>query len=140
MPRVYTYVRSATAEGSAQPNPSEPFGPWLARHPDAEIAGSFEDLGVSGLTSTEERPGFAALLAALKTEPAEIVLVPSLEHLTRDRGALPQILAHLTSLRVQLLTVERLPTGHAGQQRLTQSVLDAIQTYGRQRRSRKARV
>lgn len=140
MPRVYTYTRSATEEPNAQPKHAASLQAWLAKYPDHSLAGAFEDRGVSGLTPPAERPGFKALLTALQTEPVEVVLVPSLEHVTRDRGALPEILAHLPWQRVRLLTVESLPNESIGEQLLAQSVLAAIQTYSRQRRSRRARV
>ena len=140
MPRVYTYTRSATEEPNAQPKHAASLQAWLAKYPDHSLAGAFEDRGVSGLTPLDQRPGFKALLAALQEAPAEIVLVPSLEHISRDRGALPEILAHLPWQRVRLLTVESASDQSVGEQLLAQSVLAAIQTYQRQRRSRKARV
>ena len=86
MPRVYTYTRSATDEPNAQPKHDAALHAWLAKYPDHSLAGAFEDRGVSGLTPPDQRPGFKALLAALSVEPAEIVLVPALEHVSRDRG------------------------------------------------------
>ena len=140
MPRVYTYTRSATNEPNCHAAHDAALRAWPAKVPDHSLAAAFEDLGVNGLTPPAERPGFKALLAALQTEPVEVVLVPSLEHVTRDRGALPQILAHLPWQRVRLLTVESLPNESIGEQLLARSVLAAIQTYSRQRRSRRARV
>lgn len=140
MPRVYTYTRSATDEPNAQSTHDAALHAWLAKYPDHTLVGAFEDHGVSGLTPLDQRPGFKALLAALDAEPAEVVLVPSLEHVSRDRGALPEILAHLPWQRVRLLTVESLPNESVGEQLLARGVLDAIQTYSRQRRSRRPRV
>ena len=140
MPRVYTYLRSATEEPGASDTRRAPLDAWFAANPEAQLAGAFEDIGVSGLTPPHERPGFGALLAALKADPVEIVLVPSLEHVSRDRGALPAIPALLPWRQVRLLTAESLPNENVGEQILTQSVLAAMQTYSRQRRSRKTHV
>lgn len=140
MPRIYTYTRSATNEPDTQSKHDAALQAWLARYPDHSLAGAFEDRGVSGLTPPDQRAGFKALLAALQAAPAEIVLVPALEHVSRDRGVPSMVCAQLRLGGVRLLTTENLPTEGVGEQIVAQGVLSAIEEYRRLRRSRKARV
>lgn len=140
MPRVYTYTRSATEEPDTQPKHDAALQAWLAMYPDHILAGAFEDRGVSGLTPPDQRPGFKALLAALQAAPAEIVLVPALEHISRDRGVPTLVCQHLRLQGARLLTTANLPTESVGEQIVAQSVLSVIEEYRRLCRSRRARV
>lgn len=140
MPRVYTYTRSATDDPNNHAKHDAALHAWLAKYPDHSLAGAFEDRGVSGLTPPEQRTGYKALLAALQEAPAEVVLVPALEHISRDRGVPSMVCAQLRLGGVRLLTTENLPTEGVGEQIVAQGVLSAIEEYRRLRRSRKARV
>ncbi len=140
MPRVYTYTRSATEEPNAQPKHDAALQAWLAKYPDHSLAGAFEDRGVSGLTSPAERPGFKALLAALQAAPAEVVLVPALEHVSRDRGVPAMVCQQLLLTGTRLLTTQSLPSEGVGEQIVAQGVLSAIEEYRRLSRSRRTRV
>ena len=95
MPRVYTYTRSATDDPNNHAKHDAALQAWLAKYPDHSLAGAFEDRGVSGLTPPEQRTGYKALLAALQEAPAEVVLVPALEHISRDRGVPSMVCAQL---------------------------------------------
>ena len=140
MPRIYTYMRSATEEPDAKTQHDAALHAWLAKYPDHSLAGAFEDRGVNGLTPPDQRAGFKALLAALQEVPAEIVLVPALEHVSRDRGVPSMVCAQLWLRGVRLLTTESSPTEGVGEQIVAQGVLSAIEEYRRLRRSRRARV
>lgn len=140
MPRVYTYRRIATEEAVADPNPSAVLDAWIARHPEHELQGSYQDLGVSGLTPPEERPGFQALLAAMAQEQGDtVLLVPAFHHLSRRPGVPQELRQQLARRGVRLLTPESPPDEGLGEQRLVEGVLSAIQEYRRSlRRSRRA--
>ena len=140
MPRVYTYTRSATDEPDTQPKHDAALQAWLAQYPDHTFAGAFEDRGVSGLTPPDQRAGFKALLTALQAAPADIVLVPALEHVSRDRGVPAMVCQQLLLTGTRLLTTQSLPSEGVGEQIVAQGVLSAIEEYRRLRRSRKARV
>lgn len=126
MSRVYTYTRSATGAPAAQQAHDAALRAWLARHPGYTLAGAFEDLGVSGLTSPAARAGFQALLAALQAAPADLVLVPSLDRVSRDLGVLCEVREQLWGQGVRLLTVESAPEAAEAETRLFREVVAAV--------------
>ena len=105
MLRVYTYVRRAQANPRGE---EDPFAAQVAQHPDHTLVGAFDDLGLSGLTAPQDRPGFQALLAAHTREPAEILLIPAVHHLSRDRRTLAARFSWLSRLGLAVLIGEQL--------------------------------
>lgn len=96
MPRIVTYCRSATSAPSVTLDDAErQLAELVAALPAHALAGAFRDLGASGAGRPQDRSGFRALLAAQAGEPAEILLLPALHHLTRDRAAVPALVADL---------------------------------------------
>ena len=111
MPRIVTYCRFAT------PMPTEriagierQLAALVASLPEHALIGAFHDQGVSGLSLPDDRPGFQALLSAQAREPAEILLLPALHHLTRDREVVLDQLATLTTQGLTVRTSEDLVT------------------------------
>lgn len=96
MPRIVTYCRVA-AQDPARPLDAHELKlrALIARHPQHRHIGAFHDIHCSGLSPALERPGLGALLTSLAANPAEILLVPALHHLTRDARALPGLRAAL---------------------------------------------
>lgn len=105
MLRVFTYLRCA----SGRPAPGadvDPFGPWFEAHPYATRGADFDDLGVSGLTLPDRRPGFAALLAAIDADKPDFILVYSWACLGRS-PLVSSFARHLIDRRgVDLLSVD----------------------------------
>ena len=103
MLRIYTYLRRAQTVPHGE---EDAFAAWFEAHPYATRDADYTDLGVSGLTVPGQRPGFAALLAALEADKPDFVLVRRQEDLGRS---LPVALLarNLIDLRgVDLLCVE----------------------------------
>lgn len=111
MPRIVTYCRFAT------PPPPEriaelegQLAALLASLPEHALVGAFHDQGMSGLSLPQGRPGFQALWVAQARAPAEILLLPAIHHLTRDREALLLLIADLTERGLTVRTREDLLT------------------------------
>lgn len=140
MPRVYTYTRSATEERLPDPQPDAALTGWLARYPNMQVLGAFSDRGVSGLTPFEARPGGAALLAALRQQPADIVLVPAWHHAARDRGLRMQLRRDLSALGARLLSSVSLPDDGLEEEAVVRAVMAALHTPARARKPRRSRT
>lgn len=103
MPRIVTYCRSATAEDAARlATASDALTTLIAAHPEHRLVDAGRDLGVAGLGDPLERPGLRALLEGLDREPAEILLLPAIHHLTRDRDRLAPTLAAFAQRGLQV--------------------------------------
>lgn len=103
MLRVYTYIRRAQTEAPLH----DPFDAWFKAHPYATRSANYTDLGVSGHLMPTNRPGFSALIDALKADRPDFVLIERLEDLGRDLGA-TLLARNLLNLHdVDLLCVER---------------------------------
>ena len=109
MPRIVTYCRAASAEDPDRlASLQRQLTAQVAQHPDHTLVGAFDDLGLSGLTAPQDRPGFQALLAAHTREPAEILLIPAVHHLSRDRRTLAARFSWLSRLGLAVLIGEQL--------------------------------
>ena len=96
---VYGYARTARDSPI-----NEKIQRWHIEHWAAAqgqiITGTFADLGVSGLSTPQKRPGFSALLARL--EPADKLVIFEFDRLSRDRNDLLTLLDRLNDLSVSI--------------------------------------
>jgi site-specific DNA recombinase len=75
----------------------------LAEQMRCEVVGVFSDSALSG--SIEARPGLQALLSAVKSGAAEIVVAEALDRISRDQEHIARIFKQLTFLQVRLKTI-----------------------------------
>ena len=106
MPRIVLYARAADRVPSEQIDALTRALAPLSQH---TLLGAYSD-HASGYTSPWRRPGLRALLAAQARAPAEVLLLPALHHLTRDRLALPALLRALQQRGLPVRTWDELPT------------------------------
>lgn len=82
--KAVLYVRVSTEDQNLGPEAQRvAMARWCADHGIAAV-GVFEDLGVSGGTSIERRPGLLAALDAVRLHGAGVLLVAKRDRLARD--------------------------------------------------------
>lgn len=82
--RAVAYVRVSTDRQDLSPDAQlEAIGRWTREH-GARVVATFEDLGISGATPIEKRPGLLQALDALKTHGAGVLIVAKRDRLARD--------------------------------------------------------
>lgn len=111
--RVAIYLRVSTADQSLE-NQRLELNEVVARH-GWNVVAVFEDHGVSGAKSRNERPGFNRLCRAVSRREFEQVLVWSVDRLGRSLQDLLAFLAELRAKGVELyLHQQGLDTGTPG--------------------------
>jgi site-specific DNA recombinase len=84
--RAVGYVRASTDDQKLTPEAQRDAIERYARDRGIAIVSWFEDLGVSGATPLEKRPGIMAAIDALPRERAGALLVLRRDRLARDKG------------------------------------------------------
>lgn len=82
--KVVGYVRVSTDEQTLGPAAQRAALVRWCDHNNAELADVFEDIGVSGGTALDKRPGLVRALAALREHRAGVLLVAKRDRLARD--------------------------------------------------------
>lgn len=104
---------------------------WCARA-GVELLAVFEDVGVSGASPLEKRPGLLQALAALETHDAGVLLVARRDRLARDvvLAAMTDRLAERVGARVVSCAGEGTDADDPASQ-LMKTLLDAFSQYER---------
>ena len=128
---VVGYVRVSTDEQALGPEAQrEAIGAWCARE-GAELVEVHADLGVSGGTPVEKRPGLKLALDTLAREGAGVLLVAKRDRLARDVvvGAVAERLVERLGARV--LTADGTGNGDGPEQQLMRHLINAFAEYER---------
>ncbi len=99
-----------------------------------EVVESFDDLGVSGATELEDRPGLAAILDRVESNGVRIVLVERADRLARDLMVQEVIVAQFVAAGVRVLTADGVDLATADDdptRRLIRQVLGAVAEFDR---------
>jgi DNA invertase Pin-like site-specific DNA recombinase len=100
---------------------------WCARH-DAELVAVHEDIGVSGATPLEKRPGLTDALDGLVVDGAGVLLVAKRDRLARDLiiGAVVERMAERAGARV--LSADEVGNGEGPEHQLMRNLLMSFAT------------
>jgi DNA invertase Pin-like site-specific DNA recombinase len=96
------YIRCSTTEQELSPDAQRAALTRWANAQGVELVGVFEDVGVSGGTVLEKRPGLLAALDALRTTGSGVLLIAKRDRLARDVvvAAMAERLVERTGARV----------------------------------------
>lgn len=125
------YVRASTDRQDLSPDAQrDALARWCASH-GARLAMVHEDLGVSGGTDLDKRPGLVAALDALKAHGAGVLLVAKRDRLARDVvvAAMVERLAERSGARV--LAADGTGNGDGPEAMLLRGIVDVFAQYER---------
>lgn len=129
--RVVGYVRVSTDEQALGPEAQkEAIAAWCGREA-AVLVAVHEDLGVSGGTPVEKRPGLNLAIDVLASEKAGVLLVAKRDRLARDVvvGAVAERLVERLGARV--LAADGTGNGEGPEQQLMRHLINAFAEYER---------
>jgi DNA invertase Pin-like site-specific DNA recombinase len=129
--KVVGYVRVSTDEQALGPEAQkEAIRAWCEAH-DARLCAVHEDIGVSGGTPVEKRPGLNLALDALAEHGAGVLLVAKRDRLARDVliGAVAERLVERLGARV--LAADGTGNGDGPEQQLMRHLINAFAEYER---------
>jgi DNA invertase Pin-like site-specific DNA recombinase len=125
------YVRVSTDEQALGPEAQrEALNAWCEAH-DCRLCATFEDIGVSGGTPVEKRPGLNLALDALSEHGAGVLLVAKRDRLARDVvvGAVAERLAERLGARI--LSADGTGNGDGPEAQLMRHLIDCFASYER---------
>ena len=128
---VVGYVRVSTDEQALGPEAQRAaIEAWCERD-GAELVAIHADLGVSGGTPVEKRPGLNLALDAIKQEGAGVLLVAKRDRLARDVvvGAVAERMAERLGARV--LSADGTGNGDGPEHQLMRHLIDCFASYER---------
>jgi len=128
---VIGYIRVSTDEQGLGPEAQrEAIEAWCEAH-GAALCGLYEDIGVSGATPFEKRPGLTQALSALSDERAGVLLVAKRDRLARDVviGAVVERLAERQGARV--MAADGTGNGDGPEHQLVRHLVNAFAEYER---------
>lgn len=129
--KVVGYVRVSTDEQALGPEAQRvALARWCNAN-GAELVTVHHDLGISGATELERRPGLLAALDALRTSGAGVLLVAKRDRLARDVvvAAMVERLAERAGARV--LTADGTGNGDGPESGLMRGIIDVFSQYER---------
>ena len=129
--KVVGYVRCSTEDQHLGPEAQrEALARWCAAN-GAELVAVHDDLGVSGGTELDKRPGLLAAIDALQAHGAGVLLIAKRDRLARDVvvSAMVERLAERAGARV--LTADGTGNGDGPEALLMRSIVDAFAQYER---------
>jgi DNA invertase Pin-like site-specific DNA recombinase len=125
------YVRVSTDEQALGPEAQrEALSAWCEAH-GCRLCATFEDIGVSGGTPVEKRPGLNLALDALAENGAGVLLVAKRDRLARDVvvGAVAERLAERLGARI--LSADGTGNGDGPEAQLLRHLIDCFASYER---------
>ena len=125
------YIRCSTSRQDLSPVAQRAAIEDWARRKGASIAAWYEDIGVSGGTELEKRPGLLAATEALRTESAEVLVVAKRDRLARDVlvSALVERLCERQGARI--FSADGAGNGEGPEAQLMRTMIDAFAAYER---------
>lgn len=128
---VVGYVRVSTEDQRLGPDAQRAaLEAWCAQH-RARLVAVHEDLGVSGGTDVERRPGLTAALGALRTHGAGVLLVAKRDRLARDVVVAAVVEQLAASCGAQVLAADGVGNGEGPEAALMRTITTAFAAYER---------
>lgn len=129
--RAVAYIRVSTDEQALGPVAQrDAIGRW-AKARGVTIVAVHEDLGVSGGAKLDECPGLMAAVAALKTQPAGLLVVAKRDRLARDVMKAGMIEALVERQGATVVSAAGEGEGNDPTAKLMRTIVDAFAEYER---------
>ncbi len=129
--RVVAYVRVSTEEQALGPEAQrDAIRRWCETN-RAELAATFEDLGVSGGLELDKRPGLLAALEALREHHATVLLVAKRDRLARDVMVAAMVSRLAEKAGAQVLSADGTGNGDGPEALLMRNIVNAFAEYER---------
>lgn len=125
------YVRASTTEQHLTPHAQREALEAHCRARGLRLVAVYEDLGVSGGTPVDRRPGLLSALGALRSHGASVLVVAKRDRLARDVvvAALAERLVERTGARV--VSADGVGDGDGPEAQLMRRIVDAFGEYER---------
>lgn len=128
---VIGYVRVSTEDQRLGPDAQRAaLATWCAAH-GARLVAVHEDLGVSGGTELERRPGLGAALEAIREHGAGVLLVAKRDRLARDVVVAAVVERLVERSGARILSANDAGNGAAPEDQLLRTLVDAFAQYER---------
>ena len=125
------YIRVSTDEQALGPDAQRAaLNAWCERH-DARLGAIYEDIGVSGASPLEKRPGLNDALDALVLEGAGVLLVAKRDRLARDVVIAAVVERMAQRVGARLLSADGTGNGDGPEDQLMRHLLSAFSEYER---------
>jgi DNA invertase Pin-like site-specific DNA recombinase len=128
---VVLYVRASTSEQRLGPEAQRSALAAFVAREGLSVAACHEDLGVSGSTTIEERPGLLAALSALREHNAGVLLVVKLDRVARDVVIAATVERAVAKMGARLVSVAGEGNGDSPADTFMRNVVSAAAQYER---------
>jgi DNA invertase Pin-like site-specific DNA recombinase len=129
--KVIGYIRVSTDEQALGPDAQrDALNAWCERH-DARLLAIHEDIGISGASPLEKRPGLNDALDALVLEGAGVLLVAKRDRLARDVVIAAVVERMAQRVGARLLSADETGNGDGPEDQLMRHLLSAFSEYER---------
>lgn len=125
--RAVAYVRVSTDEQAIGPAAQRAAIETWAAGAGVTVVGWWEDLGVSGGTPIDDRPGLMAALSDLRRQGAGLLVAAKRDRVARDVAIAARLEGRLSRVRARLVTTD---VGE-GSPRVLPQILDALAEHER---------
>jgi len=125
------YIRVSTDDQHLGPEAQRgAIAAWAEKN-GAKIAGTFEDLGVSGAAPIDERPGMLDALAAVAEHGATVLVVAKRDRLARDVIVAAVVERMFEKAGATIVSADGIGDGDGPEAALMRRILDAFAEYER---------
>lgn len=129
--KVVGYVRASTAEQRLGPEAQEAELRRYCEQRGLELVSVHRDLGVSGATSLEKRPGLLVAVDAVRESGAATLLVAKRDRLARDVVVCAMVERLLARSGARVASADGAGAGDGPEAMLMRSIVDAFAQYER---------
>ena len=130
LPKVaIAYIRASTEEQHLSPDAQRASIEAWATKDGVQVIAWHSDLGVSGNTELEQRPGLLEALAALRAHKAGLLAISRRDRLARDTTVAGLIERAVTRQGARIVSADGLANGDGPADQLLRTILDGAAQY-----------
>ena len=129
--RMVGYIRVSTEEQNLGPDAQRASLERWAMNRGLEIAGMFEDRGVSGATALDRRPGLLAAIESVRASGAKFLVAAKRDRFARDVILAAQLERLTARHGAQLISADGVGEGESPEAELMRRMVDAFASYER---------
>jgi DNA invertase Pin-like site-specific DNA recombinase len=127
--RMVGYIRVSTEEQNLGPDAQRASLERWAMNRGLEIAGMFEDRGVSGATALDRRPGLLAAIESVRASGAKFLVAAKRDRFARDVILAAQLERLTARHGAQLISADGVGEGESPEAELMRRMVDAFASY-----------
>jgi DNA invertase Pin-like site-specific DNA recombinase len=125
------YLRASTEEQHLSPDAQRASIQYWASKEGVQVATWCSDLGVSGSTELEQRPGFLDALGALRTHKAGLLVITRRDRLARDPAVAALIERAVAQQGARIVSADGLANSDSAADNFLKTILDGAAAYER---------